>query len=167
MKRKKNNIKIDNLGLKKLRVFMSIGFILLILLVFRIGFIQFVQGSELKEMAVSYQLTNKTIVPSRGSIYDSTGKALAISAKVDTVSVNPSDVKYSNKEEVNKEILAHEFSNIFDLNYEEILQKLTTKDSTFVVASKVESDKITELKNWIKENEINSGISITEDTNRY
>ncbi len=167
MGRKKNNIKIDNLGLKKLRICMSVGFILLILLIFRIGFIQFVEGSELKEMAVSYQLTNKTITPSRGSIYDSTGKALAISARVDTVSVNPTDIKYSNKEEVNKEILAHEFSNIFGLNYEEILEKLTTKDSTFVVASKVENDKITELKNWIKENKISSGISITEDVNRY
>ena len=49
MGRKKNIIKIDNSGLKKLRICMSIGFILLTLLVIRIGYLQFIQGAELKE----------------------------------------------------------------------------------------------------------------------
>lgn len=167
MGRKKKDVKIDNLGLKKLRICMSVGFVILILLVFRIGYLQFVQGAELKEEAVKNQLSSKIITPNRGTIYDSTGKALAISAKVDTVSVNPSQVKYSNGDEVNKEILAHAFSDIFELDYSETLEKLNTKTSSFIIASKVENDKITALQEWMENNKVNYGITITEDIKRY
>ena len=167
MGRKRKIVKIDNIGLKRLRISMGVGFLILILLILRIGFLQFVQGAELKEEAVRRQLSSKTITPNRGTIYDSTGKALAISAGVDTVSVNPSGVKYSNGDEVNKEILAHTFSDIFELDYTETLEKLNTKTSSFVIASKVENDKITKLQNWMKENKVKSGISIEEDIKRY
>lgn len=167
MGRKRRIIKIDNLGKKKLVACLCVGFILLLLLIIRIGVLQFVQGANLKEIAVKNQLANKTITPNRGTIYDSTGKALAISAKVDTVSVNPTKVKYSDDTEVNKEILAHAFSDIFKLDYSEILEKLNTKTSTFIVAEKVENDKITALQEWMKNNKVTSGISIDEDIKRY
>ena len=146
---------------------MAVGFILLILLVIRIGYLQFVQGAKLKEEATRKQLSSKTIAANRGTIYDSTGKALAISANVDTVSINPSQVKYSNKEEVNKEVLAHAFSDIFGLDYEETLEKIKTAEKTFVIASKVENDKIEALKEWMETNKVKSGISITGDIKRY
>lgn len=167
MGRKRKIVKIDNIGLKRLRISMGVGFLILILLILRIGFLQFVQGAELKEEAVRRQLSSKTITPNRGTIYDSTGKALAISASVDTVSVNPSEVKYSNGDEVNKEVLAHTFSDIFELDYTETLEKLNTKTSAFIIASKVENDKITKLQDWMKENKVKSGISIEEDIKRY
>lgn len=167
MGRKRRIIKIDNLGKKKLAACLSVGFILLLLLIIRIGVLQFVQGASLKETATKNQLASKTITPSRGTIYDSTGKALAISARVDTVSVNPTKVKYSDDTEVNKEILAHAFSDIFKIDYSETLEKLNTKTSTFVIAEKVENDKITALKEWMKNNKVTSGISIDEDIKRY
>lgn len=167
MGRKRKIVKIDNIGLKRLRISMGVGFLILILLILRIGFLQFVQGAELKEEAVRRQLSSKTITPSRGTIYDSTGKALAISASVDTVSVNPSEVKYSNGDEVNKEILAHTFSDIFELDYTETLEKLNTKTSSFVIASKVENDNVTKLQSWMKENKVKTGIDIKEDIKRY
>lgn len=167
MGRKRRIIKIDNLGKKKLTACLSVGFILLLLLIIRIGVLQFVQGANLKEIAVKNQLASKTITPNRGTIYDSTGKALAISAEVDTVSVNPSKVEYSNGSEVNKEILAHAFSDIFKLDYSETLEKLNTKTSTFIIAEKVENDKITALEEWMKNNKVTSGISIDGDTKRY
>ena len=167
MKKRKKNIKIDINGKKKLFACLALSFILLLLLILRIGFLQFVQGANLKEIAVKNQLSNKTITPNRGTLYDSTGKALAISAKVDTVSVNPSSVKYSDGTEVNKEILAHAFSDIFKLDYSETLKKLNTKSSTFVIAEKVENDKVNSLKNWMESNDLTSGISIDEDTKRY
>lgn len=167
MVRKKKKYKIDSNGKKKLVACLSISFILLVLLIVRIGFIQFVQGADLKESAVKNQLASKTIVPNRGTIYDSTGKALAISADVDTISVNPSNVKYSNGTEVNKEVLAHALSDIFDLDYNELLENLNTKTSTFVVAEKVENDKVTSLEEWMDTNKVTSGISIEDDIKRY
>ena len=167
MARKKKIVKIDNLGFKKLRVFMFIGFILLILLIVRIGFLQFVQGASLKEQAVKNQLTTKTIRAARGTIFDSTGKALAISANVDNILVNPTNLKYKNGDEVDKEILAHAFSNIFELDYDNTLEKLNTETKSFTIVSKVETEKVDELNKWIKDNNISSGISISEDINRY
>lgn len=167
MGRKKRVVKIDNLGKKKLVVCLSVGFILLLLLIIRVGFLQFVQGASLKEEAVNRQLKSKTIPPSRGTIYDSTGKVLAVSAKVDTISVDPTNVKYSNNTDVNKEILAHAFSDIFELDYSKTLKNLTDKTSKFVVAEKVETDKVTKLQEWIKSNKVASGIYIDEDIKRY
>ena len=167
MGRKKKNVKIDNSGLKKLRACMATSFILLMLLVIRIGYLQFVQGAKLKEEATRKQLASKTIAANRGTIYDSTGKALAISAEVDTVSINPSQVEYASGEQVNKEVLAHAFSDIFDLDYEETLEKINTAKKSFVIASKVENDKITALEEWMDNNKVKSGISITDDIKRY
>lgn len=74
---------------KKLKISMVIAFVLLVLLIFRLFWIQIVQGSDLKEMAYNQQTINRIISPARGTIYDSTGKALAISSRVDTVTINP------------------------------------------------------------------------------
>ncbi len=167
MAKKKTKIKMDIIGQKRLAIFLMVSVLLLVLLIIRIGFLQFVQGANLKEDAIKNQLSSKTIIPNRGTIYDSTGKALAISAKVDTVSVNPSKVKDANGDEVKKEILANAFSDIFELDYAETLEKLNTKTSNFVIAEKVENDKITALKNWMENNKVISGIYIENDSKRY
>lgn len=167
MGRKKTLIKIDNSSKKKLVVSLVVSFILLSLLIVRIGFIQFVQGASLKEDATKNQLASKTITPNRGTIYDSTGKVLAISADVDTVSVNPSKVKYKDGTDVNKEVLAHALSKIFGVDYDELLENLNTKKSSFVVAEKVENDKISSLEEWMDSNNIKSGITIEDDIKRY
>lgn len=167
MAKKKKNIKIDKTGQNKLRLCMIFGFILLILLFVRIGFLQFVQGSYLKEQAIKNQLTSKTIEASRGTIYDSNGKSLAKSASVDNIVINPTEIKYKNGEEVNKEILAHAFSDMFEIDYSQTLEDLNTKSNSYTIVTKVENDKVEELQQWMKENKISSGISITEDIKRY
>lgn len=73
----------------KLVVIMIITFVLLALLIFRLFWLEVVKGAEFKEMAYKQQTINRIISPARGTIYDSTGKALAISSRVDTVTINP------------------------------------------------------------------------------
>ena len=71
-------------------------FVLLAILICRLAWLQVVQGAELKE-EMNRQLTaSKTISPKRGTIYDSTGKALAISAQVDTISIDPTRIIVEN-----------------------------------------------------------------------
>ena len=75
---------------KKLIVTMVMAFLLLLLLCGRLFWIEIVQGAEYKEVAYNQQTINRIISPKRGTIYDSTGnKALAISSRVDTVTLNP------------------------------------------------------------------------------
>ena len=57
--------------------------------------------------------------------------------------------KYKDKTEVNKEILAHKFSEIFELDYAETLEKLNTKTSSFKIVEKVDHEKIVSLQNWL------------------
>lgn len=166
-KKRRKIIRIDNYTKKRLVVCLSTSFIVLVLLVVRIGYIQFVQGAYLKESAVKNQLSVKTITPTRGTIYDSTGKVLAISADVDTVYVNPSSVQYSDGTAVDTETLATALSEIFELDYDELLDDLNTKTSSFVVAEKVESDKVSSLEEWMSENNVTSGITIEDDVKRY
>ncbi len=159
---------------KKLRISMLIIFLLFLLLITRIAFLQFVQGADLKEQMYNQLIKSSTISPKRGTIYDSTGKALAISAQVDTVSIDPSRIVVTDGDEIDeektadlKEKVAKAFSEIFELDYEETLQKVSS-DSTFqTIARKVESDKIDALEKWMDEEEIYSGININEDTKRY
>ena len=150
--------------------FTLLASLLLITLTFRIAYIQFIQGASLKEAAVKQQTTSRIISPTRGSIYDSTGKPLAISATVDTVTINPSKFIVDNDEDKTKilqEKVSKAFSEIFELDYDEVYEKVTSTRSVQTIIKKVEEDKIEKLKAWMNENEIYAGINIDTDTKRY
>ena len=154
---------------KKLRFTLLITVIIIILLLIRIGFLQFVDGNNLRELAYNQQTINQIISPRRGNIYDSTGKSLAISAQVDTVTINPNKFIKNSDENTKKlqEKVAKGLSEIFELNYDEILQKVTSKSQVETIVKKVEQEKVDKLKDWMKENDVSIGINIDEDTKRY
>ncbi|MCI8352523.1 MAG: hypothetical protein HFJ58_02755 [Clostridia bacterium] len=168
-KNKKTKIPANTVTPKRLQGAMLVLFVLLLALVFRLGFLQIVKGADYKEQAVKQQTMSKLISAKRGNILDATGKSLAISAQVDTVSINPTKIKGKNDKETKdkQEKLAKAFSEIFELDYEETLQKVTSTSSIQTIARKVEQDKIDKLKDWMKENKISTGINIDEDTRRY
>lgn len=136
--------------------------ILFILLILRIGYYQFIKGFWLKEMASRQHTTSQIISPNRGTIYDSNGKILAQSASVDTVTINPSKISEKNKEKV-----AKAFSDIFELDYNLVLEQVNSKSSVETIIKKVEQDKIDELKAWMEYNDIKVGINIDSDVKRY
>ena len=148
---------------RRLRGVLFISFTICLLLIIRIGFIQFVQGSELQAMAYNQQTLNRKINPKRGTILDSTGKnILAVSASVETVSINPGNIKKEDKEKV-----ARAISEIFDLNYETVFKKVNKNSSIETIVKKVEKEKTDKLRVWMDENNIMTGINIDEDTKRY
>ena len=58
-------------------------------------------------------------------------------------------------------------AEIFELDYETVLKKVTKRSSIETIAKKVEKEKTDELRVWMQENNITSGINIDEDTKRY
>ena len=154
----------SNIGRKiRIRNLFYIVLVLCFLLIVRVGFIQFVQGSELQAMAYSQQTLNRKINPRRGTIWDATGeKALAISASTETVSVNPTNIKLEDKEKV-----ARALSDIFILDYETVLKRVSKRSSIETITKKVDKDKTDKLRLWMQENNIVDGINIDEDTKRY
>ena len=159
---------------KKIRIVMLVFFALLFLLIIRIGYIQFIQGGDLKEQMYDQLITSRVVNPSRGTIYDSTGKALATSADVDTITINPTSIVVMEGTKIDsgattalKEKVAKAFSDIFELDYEDTLAKVSSENSYETIVRKVEKDKVDELKAWMDEEEVYAGINIEEDTKRY
>ena len=150
-------------GRKKMRNCLFIAFIIFILLIVRVGFIQLVQGKELYELAYQQQTLDRNINPKRGTIYDSTGKnVLAVSSTVETITINPTNIDKKDKEKV-----ARALSDIFDLDYDAVLKKVNKRISLETIVRKVEKEKADELRIWLQDNNIDKGVNIDEDTKRY
>ena len=138
-------------------------FVVMSLLIGRIGWIQFVNGDKLKYMAYIQHTLDRKINPKRGTIYDATGKkVLAVSATVRTITVNPVNIKKEDKEKV-----ARVLSDIFGVDYENTLKKVSRRSSIETIAKKVEKEQADELMKWMEENNILTGINVDEDTKRY
>lgn len=164
---KKKEAQLKPVASKRLIAVVWVAFIIFSILILRIAYFQFVDGGRLKELASRQQTTNRIISPNRGNIYDSTGKLLAQSAAVDTITVNPSKLKDEDDEDISKEKVAKGLSEIFELNYDEVYEKVTSESSVETIIKKVEQDKVDQLKEWMKDNEIASGINIDADIKRY
>ena len=163
-KNKRNSEPIGTLSKKKrMKREMIIAILLLALLVVRIGFIQFVQGEELQSMAYMQQTLDRNINPKRGTIYDATGKTiLAVSSTVETITVTPTTIKKEDREKI-----ATALSSIFSLDYEKVLKKVSKRRSIETIIKKVDKEKADELRVWMQNNNITTGINIDEDTKRY
>lgn len=129
----------------------------------RVGYIQFFEGEKLQQMAYLQQTLNRNINPKRGTIYDSSGKvALATSSSVETITVNPVNIPSNEKEKV-----ATELTQLFNLKYEDVLKKVSKKTAIETIAKKVDKNQTKELRLWMETNNITSGINIDEDTKRF
>ncbi|WP_440338740.1 penicillin-binding transpeptidase domain-containing protein, partial [Megamonas funiformis] len=132
-------------------------------LAFRIGWIQFKMGNKLQHMAHLQQTLEREFNPKRGTIYDATGeKILAVSASVESITVNPVNISSENKERV-----ARKLSELFELDYEKVLKKVSKRSSIETIAKKVDKSKTDELRIWLDENNITTGVNIDVDTKRY
>ncbi len=147
---------------KRMRTMLFIIFFIMVVLIGRIGYIQLIDGKKLSQMAYEQQTLDRAINPKRGTIYDSTGQVLAQSSTVETVTVNPVNIAKENKE-----IFAKKLSEIFELDYEKTLKKVSKRSSIETIAKKIDKGKADELRKWMQENNITTGINIDEDTKRY
>ena len=136
---------------------------IIVVLIFRMAYIQLISPDELQAKAIEQQSSGRSIQAKRGTIYDATGKnILVISSSVETVTVNPVNISHENKEKVAKKL-----SEIFELDYEKVLKRVKRNSSIETIAKRVEKDKTNELRIWLQENNILSGVNIDEDTKRY
>ena len=148
---------------KKMRNTLFITFLILLLLLSRICYIEFIQGKELQVLAFEQQVQKRTVNPRRGTIYDSSEKyTLAISSTAYTVSVNPTNIPNEKKE-----LIAKKLTEIFKLDYETVLKKVSKRSSIETIVKKIEKNKADELRIWLLENNIDTGVNIDEDSKRY
>ena len=148
---------------KRMRNMIFVVLIIMSGLAFRIGWIQFKMGNKLQHMAHLQQTLEREFNPKRGTIYDATGeKILAVSASVESITVNPVNISSENKEKV-----ARKLCELFELDYEKVLKKVSKRSSIETIAKKVDKSKTDELRIWLDENNITTGVNIDVDTKRY
>lgn len=154
----------SNLDAKKRIVFIFfIVVIVCIVLCIKVAIIQFIEGNEWKEKSQNQQYASRSITAGRGTIYDTSGEiVLAQSSSVETISVNPLNISEENKEKVAKAL-----SDIFELDYEKVLKKVKKESSIETIIKRVDKEKADELRIWMQNNNLYSGINIDEDTKRY
>lgn len=149
---------------KRLLAVLLIFTFLIIALLGRVGWLQIVRGEELQRKAYEQQNSDREIPPRRGSILDRNGKQLAISATVDRIVVNPTEIDKS--PEVREQI-AKKLAEFLDLDEEAVLKKINKTNSRYeIIKKRVEKSIGDQIRQWKSEEKI-KGLYIDEDTKRY
>lgn len=137
---------------KKKLIFILIALeAILFFLVIRIGYIQIFKSDWLQEKAFEQQTRDRLIKPNRGAILDRNNEEIATTKTVASISVINAQIE-------NKEEVATKLSEILELEYEYVLEKVNKKVALERIKTKVDR----ELANEIRELGL-KGIKIDED----
>ena len=140
------------------------GIVAFLVLALRLFKLQIIDHNFYETKAIDQQVRETSVTASRGTIYDTNMKILAMSATVDDIIINPRAIKL-NKED--GALIARTLSDILGVDYNSILEKEAKTDSGYqLIARKVEpevADKVREFKNKYKL----SGVQIEENSKRY
>ena len=138
-----------------LALILLISFIFCILLI-RLGVVQLINGAWLQSKATDQWTRDLPLKAERGKIYDSKGSALAVSYTTYNIYTRAREIE-------NPKETATFLSNILDLNYQNVYNKVTNKkQSEFLIKMQVEEEIAKEIidKNL-------SGVYLSQNTKRY
>lgn len=142
---------------KRLAFVLIAGFFVFLVLIFRLGFIQFALSDMLTERAKNSWNREIPFEPKRGEIVDRNGVALATNISAPTVYVVPRQIK-------NPADTAEKLANILNANVQDVYQQITKKSSMERLKSgrKITNEKAKEVENLNL-----PGVYIAEDSKRY
>lgn len=160
--RKKAQTRVTN-EMRKRVLFVAVCFFAFCCLIVGNMFnIQVLNYEEYKAKASSIQLRDTEISPKRGTIYDRNMKVLAQSATVWTVFVSPAE-----SEPEQHERIAEKLSELLDVSYDGIIEKLgKTKSYYQVIKYKIDKPEADAIREFCQEEDI-AGVNLVEDFKRY
>lgn len=138
-----------------LAVFLVISFVFCSLFV-RLFVIQIINGKQLQSKATDQWTRDLSIIAPRGTIYDRTGSALAVSYTTYNIYVRGREVKEPS-------VVALHLSEILELSFESVYTKVSNKKtSEMLIKMQVEGEKAEEIY------KLNlPGVYMVETSNRY
>lgn len=162
------------------------GVIVFIPLFFRLWRIQVEEYDQYKELVADQQTKDSTVEANRGTIYDSNGVPLALSATVYNVQLSPKEIiacqeAYQDKvekaekdgtdlpdyPEPTNQFIAENLAAILDLEEEDILSRLAKENSLYeMIKWRVDAEESDAVEEFITENHI-SGIYLMPTSKRY
>lgn len=164
------------------------GVLLFIPLLVQLYSIQITQHDHYEQLAIDQQTRDVAVAANRGTVYDSTGKPLAMSSAAYDIILSPRDidtVQKSYTEEVQKyadgkrkkpvdwpeptdAVIAQKLSEILGMEPEKVLARLAKSNSAYErVAIKVEDDKADLVRAFIVEYHLANGLYCSPTSKRY
>ncbi len=142
----------------------SLIFGAILLLIFRVGWIQIVKGDEYTSRAIEQQTKDKTLKAERGVIYDTNGAELAVSVSCYSIWLRPDSVKVGeNKKEIKKNIAdtTSTLEAYTGVDSNKIAEILNSGEKLVCVARGLDKDSA----DLIRKSKV-KGIEVVEDTKR-
>ena len=126
--------------------------------------IQITNGGYYSAQALSNQLRHSSLSASRGTIYDSNGGILAISAPVENVFISPLEIERDNQD---LGLIASGLSEILGVDRGAIIEMAARTASQYqLVKTGVESEEAQLVRDFIGENRLR-GVHLEPATKRY
>jgi stage V sporulation protein D (sporulation-specific penicillin-binding protein) len=140
------------------------GIVAFFVLAARLYDLQITNSAHYEALALSNQLSQTTLTASRGTIYDTNGKILAMSAAVENVFISPFEI---DQHDQNLALIANGLSTILEVERDSILEKAARTNSMYqVIMPRVENDKARQIREFISEHKIR-GVYLEPATKRY
>ena len=162
----------------------------------RLAFLQIVNQEFYEQKALSSQTRDITIYPTRGTIYDTNGKPLAISASTEMLIVNPRQITPKEASELSDhemqmlgltskkqtltdtqkeavkayrlDLLQAELPGLLEeVTAEDVLTKAQKNNAYQVLMRGIEKDKADEIRQFISDNSLKGALYFAEDSTRY
>ena len=140
------------------------GIAAFIILAVRLYDVQITNNDKYEALALDAQLRKSTLTAARGTIFDTNGKILAMSAAVENVFISPFEI---DRDDQDIGLIANGLSAILDVTRESILDKSTKVASQYeIIKTKVESEQAGQVREFISKNKIH-GIYLEPTAKRY
>lgn len=154
----------DSTMLKRVR-FVAIVFAILCFaaVVGRLFYMQVVKYDFYQSKAENLQTREKILYPTRGTIYDTNMKPLAISANTEMLILMGNKLK----DDLQRADIALALSEILEAEYSDIYKKTQNTSSYVVISRGIEKDIADKIRAYINENELASCMYMLQDSTRY
>ncbi len=144
---------------KRIAGFLSILMIVILVLVGRIGWIQFVEGKNMATKTAIQLRESKVLHSPRGTIYDRNGRELAVSGMTKSLYADPAEIKDGDK-------VAGILGAILGMRSEDIKEKLAGGGRFIWIKRMLEPAVFQQIQAAIKEYEI-KGLGFLDESKRY
>jgi len=144
---------------KRIAGFLGTLMIIILVLIGRVGWIQFIEGESMAVKTAVQLRESKILHSPRGTIYDRNGRELAVSGMTKSLYANPSEIKDADK-------VASILANILGIASGDIKEKLTAGGQFIWIKRMLEPGVSRQIQAAIKEYDI-KGLGFLEESKRY
>ena len=127
---------------KRITALFFVLFLIFVLLLLRLGYLQLVKGTWYQEKALENRIREIVVEPKRGVIYDRNGNELAVSIDAEGCYAIPAEVRKSDKEDE----IARELAGILDMEEKDVYELITKDQQSVWLKFKLKNEQVKELR---------------------